>query len=66
MNVFIEKLNKLGEEVARKNKKGFTPQPTKEWVDSEDMDLPMVEHVFGMPKHDDGTDDISPKFIFLE
>ena len=58
MNLFIEKLNKLGEEVARKNKKGFTPQPIKEWIESDEVEMPMVEHVFGMPKPDDGKDDI--------
>ena len=58
MNAFIEKLNTLSAAVHAKAKKQFTPQATKEWVEGEDFDLPMVEHVFGMPKADDGKDDI--------
>lgn len=58
MNLFIDKLNGLGAQVAAKAKKQFTPQPQKEWVESDEIDMPMVEHVFGMPKPDDGKDDI--------
>jgi hypothetical protein len=58
MNMFIHKLNQLGEDFAKKNKKGFTPQPIKEWVETDEIEVPMVEHVFGVPKFDDGKDDI--------
>lgn len=58
MNLFIDKCNGLGEEVAKKNKKNFTKQPMKEWVEIDEVELPLVEHVFGMPKADDGKDEI--------
>ena len=58
MNEFIEKLNNLGMASAKANKKGYTPLPIKEWVETDEIEVPMVEHVFGVPKFDDGKDDI--------
>jgi hypothetical protein len=58
MNLFIDKLNGLGHEVAKKEKRGYIPQATKEWVETDEIEVPMVEHVFGVPKFDDGKDEI--------
>lgn len=50
VNTFLTKLNELGEEMARKNKKRFTPYQIKDWTESEEIELPQVENVMGMPK----------------
>ena len=52
MESFLDKLDVLGEEVAKKNKKTYVRQPRQEWNDNEDVELPQIEHVMGVPKKD--------------
>lgn len=56
MNEFLEKLNRYGEDAAKKNKKHFTPYVLKEWTEEEETEIPQVENVMGVPKFDDGKD----------
>ena len=58
MNLFLDKLNGLGHEAAKRNKKTFTPYVLKEWTEEEEAEVPQVENVMGMPKFDDGKDNI--------
>ncbi len=69
MNEFLAKLNHFGQEAAKqtvvgpdgkitRNKKHFTPYDLKEWNDSEELDLPVVEYLMGVPKTSDAKDEI--------
>lgn len=58
-NAFLAKLNELGNEMAKKNKKNFTPYEIVEWSDGqEELDLPQVEYLMGIPKQSDIKDEI--------
>jgi hypothetical protein len=50
MQAFLDKLDMLGEEVAKKNKKTYVRQPRQEWTDDSEVELPQVEHVMGIPR----------------
>ena len=50
LNLFLGKLNELGEDMARKTKKRFTPHPIKDWTETEDVEVPQIENVMGVPK----------------
>lgn len=49
-NLFLEKLNKLGEQVAKKSGKSFVPYAIEEWRDEDDHEeIPMPKYVMGVP-----------------
>ncbi len=52
MQMFLDKLDVLGEEVAKnsKPKKAYVPQKREAWVEDNDGDLPQIENVMGVPK----------------
>lgn len=58
MQAFLDKLDELGEEVAKKNKKTYVRQPRQEWAEDGEVEIPQIEHVMGVPKPDDGKDEI--------
>lgn len=58
MNQFLDKLNGLGIESAKKNKRNFTPYELKDWKEDEEAEMPQIENVMGVPKFDDGKDNI--------
>lgn len=52
MQLFLDKLDQLGEEVARnaKPKRAYIRQPRQAWTEEEDNEMPQIEHVMGVPK----------------
>lgn len=51
MQLFLDKVDKFGEEYARKHKKDYVPQPRQEWKDDDEIDVPQVEHLMGVPRN---------------
>lgn len=58
MQAYLDKLDALGEEVAKnsKPKKAYVRQARQEWKEEDDSELPMPENVMGVSKFDDGKD----------
>jgi len=56
MQTFLDKLDVMGEEVAKKNKKTYVRQPRQEWSEDEEMDLPQIEHVMGVPRKESNAE----------
>lgn len=54
MQKFLDKLDQLGEDVARnaKPKRSYVRQARQEWKEDEDSEMPQIEHVMGVPKKD--------------
>ena len=40
------------------NKKTYVRQPRQEWAEDGEVEIPQIEHVMGVPKPDDGKDEI--------
>ncbi len=47
---FLDKIDLLGMDVAKKNKKTYTPLPRQAWNDDEPTEIPQPEYVMGMQK----------------
>lgn len=50
MQEFLDKLDVLGMDIAKRNKKTFVPEARQPWAEDDDADMPQIEHVMGMPK----------------
>lgn len=52
MQIFLDKVDALGEEVAKhsKPKKAYVPQARQAWKEEDEMDIPQIEHLMGVPK----------------
>ncbi len=37
-------------DVAKKNSKDFIPQPRQKWNEDEEVEMPQIENVMGVPK----------------
>ena len=50
MQIFLDKVDEFGEVVAKKNKKDYVRQPRQVWKEEDEMDVPQIEHLMGVPK----------------
>ena len=50
MQAFLDKIDVFGIKKAKKDGKEYVPEPRQEWRDEEDVELPQIEHVMGVPK----------------
>ena len=55
---FLDMLDMFSEEKAKKDKVKFIKQAREPWHNYEEVEVPQVENVMGMPKNDDGKDNI--------